>query len=382
MKFALVGVVMFTLFLGGCVTINLNGDSNDPVCGNNVCETGETFLSCIDDCFGENPSCGNDVCESGETVLSCPNDCYVLCGDCGDMEKAVCGNEICEFSEDTETCPVDCTNLVACGNGVCESFETSETCEEDCPFEESVCGDRVCEFDETLENCSRDCGDCGNGICDDGETFQRCSYDCPLPIRVCGDAVCGPGEDSETCPIDCSTINGLGNVCGNNECEPGETAVSCAEDCESILIPINQVPSITVIASPSNPSQSLSFSLSISAEDDEGVESLAWETDEFIPFHDHVNTFDCSSQTTCSNTWEELIVVEEGTFTITAYAIDSSGRESGGADVEITVLPFVPYEIDVGPICGNDVCQTGETTSSCPNDCISVEIVSTVCGND
>ena len=42
-------------------------------CGNGICEEGETWESCPEDC--PEPVCGNGICESGETVENCPEDC-------------------------------------------------------------------------------------------------------------------------------------------------------------------------------------------------------------------------------------------------------------------------------------------------------------------
>ena len=341
MELKAVGLLLtLSLFLNGCINININeapGEINEAL--------GGLF----------SPICGNYICEAGDTEATCEQDCREIAQD------GICGNDICEVGESDNNCPMDCelpNDVENCGNGVCEPGESVESCAEDCTSP-AVCGNGACEIGETLSNCPSDC-----------------SYSEP----ICGNHVCEGGESSETCPSDCSTINGLGNVCGNDVCEPGETSATCSQDC-GVITPVDQPPSITVTASPSNPSQSLTFDLTITAEDDVGVETLVWESAQFIPFHEHSNSFDCNSQRMCSNIWVDLIAVEEGLIEIIAYATDTSGQESGRVTMEVNVLPFVPYTIDVGPICGNDVCQEGETISNCPQDCIVTQTGSAVCGN-
>lgn len=70
---------------------------NVCVCGNQLCEPqcGETYINCQIDCG----LCGNGLCqpELGENYYSCAVDC-----------PQVCGNNICEAGETPENCPEDC----------------------------------------------------------------------------------------------------------------------------------------------------------------------------------------------------------------------------------------------------------------------------------
>ena len=71
------------------------------VCGNGICDLGETKANCPQDC--QQTTCGDHRCEGSEDQLSCPEDC-------GTDPTQKCGNLICEPGENMLNCPQDCKN--------------------------------------------------------------------------------------------------------------------------------------------------------------------------------------------------------------------------------------------------------------------------------
>ena len=145
-------------------------------CGDAVCSPGEDPCDCPVDCCG---TCGDGVCAEyvvdGEICCNegttCPEDCA----------GPVCGNGVCEPGETPLSCPQDCEHFV-CGNGACEPGEEADG-EDPCPVDcAPACGDCVCDDGEAFDTCPIDCGFCGDGVCspcavlnEDGET---CPADC------------------------------------------------------------------------------------------------------------------------------------------------------------------------------------------------------------
>jgi hypothetical protein len=175
---------------------------NIDCCSNNCCNR-----ICCDDGM---TCCGGECirCPAGQTVD--PNTCECVGGTPG----PVCGNGVCESGESCTSCPQDCGDCPpTCPNGVCDAGETCQTCPEDCGPCPPECGDGFCDqgAGETCANCPQDCGQCppqcGDGFCDQGagETCANCPQDCGQCPGFCGDGNCDQfaGEDCFNCPADC-----------------------------------------------------------------------------------------------------------------------------------------------------------------------------------
>jgi hypothetical protein len=236
-----------------------------PVCGNEICEYGETLDNCPQDCTS---SCKEEgqKCEAGTagSAAGCGYDC--TCAQSGIcVTKNICGNGVCEQpGEDAGLCPQDCGNNVT-PNGEPQCYATGGKWDfigcRDCVF--STKQERISNPVNPRKNCTlTDCfqgfgcacpsgkywgsreegcvafaaGICGNGVCEAGETVENCRADCDhdAPTTAC----VGEGK-----PIDSvnelSCCPGLAphglicvkTVCGDGICDTGETASSCPKDC-------------------------------------------------------------------------------------------------------------------------------------------------------
>lgn len=206
-----------------------NKCSPKPVCGNAVCEPGETYNTCLEDC----PKCGDDICSTQETSKSCPSDC-----------TAYCPNLTCDVDETAATCPLDCATG-ACGNGTCGAGETTANCPQDCNItwkcittacKEPLLACGKYESCQKLQTCLSACADdsCKQG-CANKHQYAIPTYNTLVSCQNslcefsgCGNGTCGGVENGISCPKDCDT---LPVVCGNFSCQAGESSVGCPGDC-------------------------------------------------------------------------------------------------------------------------------------------------------
>ncbi|MBA4337206.1 hypothetical protein C0416_05570 [bacterium] len=194
----------------------------------------KTCLNPNDPSCNVTPVCGNDVCEAGETNVSCPADCTLT----------TCGNGVCDNGEDSTSCPSDCDPVSVCGNGTCEAGENQLSCPADCS---GTCGDGVCQSDETVEGCPNDCGTCvsGNtrlcgvsnlGVCRYGS--QTCTEgawgECIGAVGPDLTEVCD-GQDNDCDGLvdngpNCPCVIGSTRLCGSNIGQCNNGIQSCEDD--------------------------------------------------------------------------------------------------------------------------------------------------------
>lgn len=140
--------------------------------------------------------CTEDFC-SKETNYKCSRSIIQNC----------CGNEICETEESYEICPADCPNCDDSNKCTKDSYDYHEQKCLNTPILTVICcGNTICETGETYGSCPRDCPNC-----DDDNKCTKDSYDyhqqkClnEILIPCCGNGICDKGAEAYlSCPKDC-----------------------------------------------------------------------------------------------------------------------------------------------------------------------------------
>ncbi len=187
--------------------------------------------------------CGNGVCDAGETADGCPQDCCAQ--GCTGTPSEFCGDLQCKAPEDASSCPVDCEpknqQLMACAKGLCgqaglclgnAACMKAINCTMQCGAGDAACAgackgglpNGMASALNFLMSCAdASCGPnaskCGDGTCQSDETLASCPADCQ--IVKCGDGVCGSGE-AGSCAQDCTNAGKSGGCAA-----PSAKATGC-----------------------------------------------------------------------------------------------------------------------------------------------------------
>jgi len=279
------------------------------ICNNGIDDNANTYTDCDDFGCYEHPSCLQaPVC--GDGILSTGEQCDD-------------GNKV-----NGDGCSSTCTLELPenCGNGVVESGETCDTGLAD-PFEGKTCSD-FDSFTGGSLSCSSSCqintnsctggtsGTCGNGAVNTGETCDGTEFN----GLTCSDFdnfndVNSLSCDSVSCLIDTSSCTGGTFVCGNG-------IVESVEECDD-----------------GNNFNGDGCSGSCLLEDGASCNNNgAKETGEYCDGSDGLNPPAC----------QDL------------------GYDGGN----LGCTNLCGYDVSECSICGNNICETGETSTNCAQDCI------------
>ncbi|MFH1866677.1 MAG: DUF5667 domain-containing protein [Patescibacteria group bacterium] len=242
---------------GGCtppawwdsITQSCKPGSSTTACNyNGTCDSGESSGSCPADCGGYADTCNYDgICQSTESSLSCPPDC-------GGGNNQSCGyNNTCapgDYCADTGRgwcCP---NGTVICPDGSCVNSMA------ECSSSGMTCDyDGICESNEDSWSCSADCGGSpGTGSCPSGfhwhsesggfcindqENYSGTCYDSTgsnvitCPSMPSGSTYCPPPSWWDPAMNACNPGTSTTACNYNGTCDSGESTGSCPADCGS-----------------------------------------------------------------------------------------------------------------------------------------------------
>lgn len=193
---------------------------------------------------------------------------------------------------------------------------------------------------------------CGDGVCDieGGESYETCPTDCPNEL-TCGNGVCDTDESLLNCWRDCAptTKEAVWYTPSYSEVTYG---LSLFTEGEGLL-------AIMRLANPdgTNPEDFTLYENDLIGKDVNRIVSSSYNADEGVPY----------LQATTYITLDDLIQADESSQ-VYDFMFSVDGKTSS-----VMKLTVSAGEV---PVCGNSVCEPGETQSNCESDCFcNAEVV-------
>ena len=406
---------------GTCGTCGADETCNNGICEKTVCERKCDGRNCGPDSCGDN--CG--ICPVGETCNAglCEKTCTCngktcgadscgnpgVCGTCA--ADQTCNAGICEKT----TCLPSCSNKTCgddgCGNpngcGTCASGESCNAgiCEKICTCDGKTCGADSCGNPGV-------CGTCGAGQeCVSNQCKTICIPNCG--INVCGDdgcgGTCGTCNSGETCIAGtCCTLTATTGTCGDRDTFVYFNGAFISSVVEESPLLTNTVPlrpgknyfQIKVFDNgrpwPVSNYFSLSASLSFS-----GCRTAVGKLPAYSINTGSLSSWRCtanynsswnsSAETSYYNSWVNGLKTARtspepntnDSFCSKNSAYQQSYRQIWANEGELSIRKdktiYCIHSFDLTEIikqkkaamtwCGDDICNSGETNTSCPTDC-------------